>query len=126
MSLTLFFVSGLMFKSRLFESSTNYYLNNFDLKEPTSYKCQKWTKSHTNKTNADIYIYMYFCKHNFIYVYKMHIHKYNIYTCIYIYTHHPVANDVHKQIHEHTRVYRKIKANTRKHLTNDNTTSRNT
>jgi len=102
MSLTLFFVPGLIFNSRLFESSTNYYLNNFDLKEPTSYKCQKWTKSHTNKTNADIYIYLY------------------------LYKHHPVANDVHKQIHEHTRVYRKIKANTRKHLTNDYTTSRNT
>ena len=52
---------------------------------------------------------------------KMHIHIYNIYT----YIHHLVANDVHKQILENTRVYRKIKANTRKHLTNDNTTSRN-
>ena len=83
MSLTLFFVPGLILNSRLFEISTNYYLNNFDLKEPTPYKCQKWTKSHTKKTNADICIYMYLYKHTFIYVYK------NAYTqiqYIYIYT----------------------------------------
>ena len=60
-----------------------------------------------------------------IYVNKKCIYR-NTRYINYIYTHHPVANDVHKQIHEHTRVYKKIKANTRKHLTNDYTTSRNT